>query len=60
MKCFSVTFDDSYLVAGRTAEIVGRVYTGWIPLSISPSGDTNSILVFSALTLIDVMELGHF
>lgn len=57
MRCFALTFDDSYLVA---AEIVGRVYAGWIPLSISLSGDSNSILVSSALTLTDVMEWGHF
>lgn len=55
-----MTFHDSYIVAVRTGEIVGRVYTGWIPLSIGPSGDSNSILVSSALTLTDVMELGHF
>lgn len=51
-----MTFHDSYIVAVRTGEIVGRVYTGWIPLSIGTSGDSNSILVSSALTLTDVME----
>ncbi len=60
MRCFSLTFHDSYLVAVRIGEIVGCVYTGWIPLSIGPSGDSNSILVSFALTLTDVMEWGHF